>query len=96
MLTVEVKGDFSKTKRFFKNALNNRILNSLDAYGRAGVVALSSATPVATGLTAQSWSYTIVAQNGPLVTLASLSGLRFPGCISAQESGHCSWPFSLS
>lgn len=64
MLTVEVKGDFSKTRRFFKNALNNRILNSLDAYGRSGVVALSSATPVATGITAQSWSYTIVAQNG--------------------------------
>ena len=64
MLTVEVKGDFSKTKSFFKNALNNSVLKSLDAYGKSGVAALSSATPVASGLTAQSWSYTIVAQNG--------------------------------
>ena len=36
----------------------------LDKYGRAGVAALSSATPVESGLTASSWYYTIENQNG--------------------------------
>ena len=36
----------------------------LDKYGRAGVDALSSATPVDSGLTASSWSYKIVQGRG--------------------------------
>lgn len=36
----------------------------LDKYGREGVAALSSATPVESGKTASSWSYEIERQNG--------------------------------
>ena len=34
-------------------------LKKLDKYGRQGVAALASATPVRTGLTANSWNYEI-------------------------------------
>jgi hypothetical protein len=36
----------------------------LDKYGKAGVAALARATPVDTGLTADSWKYTIVRTRG--------------------------------
>lgn len=36
----------------------------LDKYGREGVAALTSATPVDSGTTAQSWYYEIKNQNG--------------------------------
>lgn len=59
MIGFRVKGDFSKTKKYLeKIRLNNR-LNFLDKYGKAGVAALASATPVDTGLTAASWAYKI-------------------------------------
>ena len=39
-------------------------MGDLDKYGREGVAALSSATPVDTGKTANSWYYKIERQNG--------------------------------
>jgi hypothetical protein len=39
-------------------------LSDLDKYGREGVAALASATPVDSGLTASSWYYEIVRTNG--------------------------------
>lgn len=38
----------------------------LDRYGRAGVAALSSATPVESGVTANSWYYKIENRNGSI------------------------------
>ena len=54
------KGDFSKTNTFLERALEVAKLGQLDKYGRAGVEALSAATPKDTGLTAASWDYKIV------------------------------------
>lgn len=59
MITFETKGDYKKTERFLEKLLNGVRLGSLDKYGRMGVEALRSATPVDTGLTADSWTYTI-------------------------------------
>jgi hypothetical protein len=59
MIRFRHKGDFSKTTNFLKRAKNRLDLKSLDAYGRKGVGALSSATPVDTGQTANSWYYKI-------------------------------------
>lgn len=64
MIKFTHKGDFSKTKRYLKNARNAISLRELDKYGRAGVEALSSATPVDSGKTASSWYYEIERQNG--------------------------------
>lgn len=64
MISFRQKGDFSKLNRFLEKSKNVVKLGILDKYGRAGVAALSSATPVDTGLTAQSWTYEIKRQNG--------------------------------
>lgn len=59
MIRFRQKGDFTKTERFLGRLKNGIRLADLDKYGRAGVAALSSATPVKTGLTASSWYYKI-------------------------------------
>lgn len=55
--------------RFLEKAKNAVKIGELDRYGRAGVAALASATPVDTGLTASSWYYEIERANGS-VTIA--------------------------
>lgn len=59
MITVKMKGDFRKVDNYFEKLLNAVKLGILDKYGRLGVQALSSATPVRSGKTASSWSYEI-------------------------------------
>lgn len=59
MITIKVKGKYKKATSWLekmKEALN---LGILDRYGRLGVQALSAATPVRTGKTADSWDYII-------------------------------------
>lgn len=63
MIRFRQKGDFSKTTKFFAKVKNAIKLSNLDQYGRRGVAALSSATPVDTGLTAASWYYKIESRN---------------------------------
>ena len=53
------KGDFSKLSRFLERAKEAVKLGDLDKYGREGVRALRSATPMDSGLTAESWYYKI-------------------------------------
>ena len=58
------KGDFLDAENFLKKAKKATMIDVLDKYGRDGVAALSSATPVETGKTAASWSYEIVEKQG--------------------------------
>lgn len=64
MITFRHKGDFSKLTNFLEKAKEAVRLGALDKYGREGVAALASATPVDSGETAKSWSYEIVHENG--------------------------------
>lgn len=64
MVTFRQKGDFSKLSKYLERAKETVNIGILDKYGREGVAALASATPVNTGLTASSWSYEIVRRNG--------------------------------
>lgn len=64
MITIRSKGDFSKATRYFERVKKAAKVDVLDKYGKAGVAALSSATPVDSGLTASSWYYEIKRQNG--------------------------------
>ena len=59
MITFKIKGDYSKVTRYLERVKEAIGLGMLDKYGNRGVAALRSATPVDTGLTADSWSYTI-------------------------------------
>ena len=64
MITFRHKGNFNKLTVFLEKADRTARLKDLDKYGREGVAALASATPVDTGLTASSWYYEIKRQNG--------------------------------
>lgn len=64
MITFGQKGDFSKLSKFLEKAKEAVKLGDLDKYGREGVAALASATPVDTGLTSKSWFYEITRKNG--------------------------------
>ena len=66
MITVEMKGDFSKTEKFFEKLKNMLKIGELDRYGRMGIDALASATPKDTGRTAESWNYRILNRPGAL------------------------------
>lgn len=56
---MQVNGNFNNTERFFTRAKALRLERLLDRYGKAGVIALSTATPRDSGLTASSWVYEI-------------------------------------
>ena len=64
MITFRQEGDFSHLTSFFEQALEAAKLGKLDKYGRMGVEALSSATPIDTGKTASSWYYVITQERG--------------------------------
>lgn len=50
-------GSLERTRRFAKRMEQDHIFGVLDAAGRAGVDALSVATPSSSGTTASAWSY---------------------------------------
>nr|DAN55558.1 MAG TPA: type I neck protein [Bacteriophage sp.] len=64
MIRFRQQGDFTKLTRFLERAKEAIHLGDLDRYGKAGVAALSSATPVESGETARSWYYEIKHQKG--------------------------------
>jgi hypothetical protein len=65
MLTIKVKGNTDKTEAFLRR--NKKIqLRHLDKYGEMGVEALAAATPIRTGLTAESWEYEIKEGRGTI------------------------------
>lgn len=59
MITFTSKGDWSDSVKWLKKMKDLDLINILDNYGRKGVLALSKATPVDTGKTANSWEYEI-------------------------------------
>jgi len=63
-ISVRQKGDFSKLTRYLVQAKKAVNIRDLDKFGKEGVAALSSATPVDSGKTANSWYYEIINENG--------------------------------
>ena len=64
MIRFRQKGDFSKLTRFLERVKEAVRVGDLDKYGREGVAALASATPVHSGQTANSWRYEIINKQG--------------------------------
>jgi hypothetical protein len=64
MISFRQQGDFSRLSRYLERVKHVVRMSDLDKYGRAGVAALASATPVESGLTASSWYYEITNKNG--------------------------------
>ena len=76
MISFRQKGDFSKLTRFLERAKETVHIGDLDKYGREGVAALVSATPVDTGLTARSWKYEIQQKKGSVTISFSNTNIQ--------------------
>ena len=66
MISFTQKGDFSNLSSFLEKAKEAINIGELDKYGREGVNALASATPIDTGVTADSWYYKIDRKPGSI------------------------------
>ena len=53
------RGSTRNTRSFLSGLQRMRLQSILDSYGREGVIALASATPVDSGVTAASWYYEV-------------------------------------
>lgn len=89
MISFRQKGDFSNLTNFLEKAKNVFHVGDLDRYGREGVAALASATPVDSGKTASSWYYEIEHKDGSAVISFHNSNIqnRVPIAIILQY-GH--------
>lgn len=56
---IKHRGSFNHLEQFLNRVRNKEFLNNLDSFGKMGVNALSSATPVDSGKTASCWDYII-------------------------------------
>lgn len=63
MFSVEAKTS-DKTAKFLEKLSKPDFMNVLNHYGSVGVNALASATPVESGLTANSWTFTVEHKGG--------------------------------
>ena len=63
MITFKQHGDFRNLTNFLERAKEPFNLSILDDYGKEGVAALASATPIDSGNTANSWYYKIYRDN---------------------------------
>ena len=68
LIQIKHKGSFKHAEKFLQNGKKRDYLSILGRYGEEGVEALRQATPVESGKTANSWSYSIV-QGGSSTTI---------------------------
>ena len=64
MITIKQRGDFSKLTSYLERIKEVVHKSDLDRFGKAGVEALSTATPFDTGNTASCWYYQIEHSRG--------------------------------
>lgn len=64
MITIKASGSNKKMDDFIRKLTKPAFFNILDHYGAIGVSALSSATPVDSGLTASSWTHEVTHKRG--------------------------------
>lgn len=59
MIRFTHRGDFNKLEKFFIRMSKAKYLTILEKYGQMGIDALASATPLDSGITANSWNFEI-------------------------------------
>ena len=59
MIAIRTRGNFNNTEKYLKGLASKDYRPILDAYARRGLEALIRATPVDSGITAESWGYKI-------------------------------------
>ena len=63
-ITFTTHGDWSNTEVFLRRAKEAQFRQLLDRFGQQGVNALAAATPVESGLTANSWFFKVEGGRG--------------------------------
>jgi hypothetical protein len=64
MIEVKASGDFNQTEKFLAMMKQGEVFSILEQYGQIGRDALSAATPIDSGLTAESWTYEVINKKG--------------------------------
>ena len=64
MIGFESSGSFKETESFLQRCRRGDIFDPVEAIAEEGVQRLAAATPQDSGITASSWSYEIVEENG--------------------------------
>lgn len=75
-IRITCTGNFDKTEALLKRAVKATSNVKLDSYGAKGVAALAAATPVDSGLTANSWTYKIEKSSGKLTLMFLNSNIQ--------------------
>lgn len=86
MISVNASGSFKKTEAFLKKMSKLDILGILREQGQKGVTALSRATPLESGLAAQSWGFEVSGGRGVYTITWTNSDVEngFPVAIMLQ------------
>jgi hypothetical protein len=86
MISAESKGSFKNTEAFLNKVSKLDVLSIMKSCGQEGVHALSSATPVESGLAAQSWGYEVYGRGGKYTIVWTNSDVEngFPVAIMLQ------------
>lgn len=64
MISISSRGSFKNTARFLNSMQKLNVRGILEKQAQRGVVALSKATPVESGLASQSWGYLVEGGKG--------------------------------
>jgi hypothetical protein len=59
VISIGTSGSFDKTRSYLQKLARGDFFRQLDSLAERGVAALASATPVESGLSAESWTYRI-------------------------------------
>lgn len=88
-IKITQRGDFSKVTGFLEKGRRPFKRGILDKYGKLGVEALAAATPVDTGLTAQSWTYsTSITNNIATISFHNSNVNKYVNIAIILDTGH--------
>lgn len=89
MISFTVSGSTAKTQAFLQKMKALDLTSGLEMLGQRGVAALQAATPVDTGLTANSWSYEITKEDGrPTITWINTNTVNGVNVAILIQYGH--------
>jgi len=86
MLSMSSNGSFKRTQSYLRNLSRLNIRSILESQGRAGVAALERASPIESGLAANSWNYVVTSAGGNYTITWTNSDVEngFPVAIMLQ------------
>lgn len=88
-IMMSTRGSMSNIDKFLKSITRGDIWRSLNAEAQKGLVALKSATPIDTGLTADAWDYRVEKQWGNwVITWSNFNYNRDVNIAIILQFGH--------